>query len=83
MLDKLSGHKSQRAAGILSDRGAWFLFLPPHAPDPSPIGMPCSKLETHLRRIGARTVDDISDAIAEVRELFPPQDRRTHVKAAG
>jgi transposase len=54
MLDKLSGHKSQRAAGIPSDRGAWFLFLPPQAPDPTPIVMAFSTLESLIRKAAPR-----------------------------
>tara|TARA_R110001599_G_scaffold72568_4_gene201271 strand:- start:429 stop:797 length:369 start_codon:yes stop_codon:yes gene_type:complete len=30
ILDNLSSHKSAKAAQILKERGAWFLFLPPY-----------------------------------------------------
>ncbi len=33
ILDNLSSHKSPRAAEMLKERGAWFLFLPPYSPD--------------------------------------------------
>jgi hypothetical protein len=36
ILDNLSSHKSQYAAELLQDRGAWFLFLPPYSPDLNP-----------------------------------------------
>ncbi len=29
ILDNLGSHKSERAAGCLKAKGAWFLFLPP------------------------------------------------------
>ena len=57
--DNLASHKSERANEILKERGAWFLFLPPYSPDLNPIEMAFSTLKAHLRRIGARTIDDL------------------------
>ena len=34
ILDNLATHRSPKAAAILKDIGAWFLFLPPYSPDP-------------------------------------------------
>ena len=34
ILDNLATHKSPKAAAVLKDIGAWFLFLPPYSPDP-------------------------------------------------
>src|SRR3546814_11173661 len=59
ILDNLPSHKSEKAKAILKQRGAWFLFLPPYSPDLNPIEMAFSKLKAHLRRIGARTIDDL------------------------
>ena len=39
ILDNLSSHKTPKAARILRDIGAWFLFLPPYSPDLNPIEM--------------------------------------------
>ena len=39
ILDNLSSHKSQYAADMPQDRGAWFLFPPPYSPDLTPIEM--------------------------------------------
>ena len=36
IMDNLSSHKSARAAEVLRDVGAWFLFLPPYSPDLNP-----------------------------------------------
>ena len=33
ILDNLATHRSPKAAAILKDIGAWFLFLPPYSPD--------------------------------------------------
>ena len=36
VLDNLAVHKSAKAARVLKQRGAWFLFLPPYSPDLNP-----------------------------------------------
>ena len=57
ILDKLSSHKSQHAADVLQDRGAWFLFLPPYSPDLNPIEMAFSKLKTLTGKAAAQNHD--------------------------
>jgi hypothetical protein len=37
VLDNLAVHKSAKAAGLLKEVGAWFLFLPAYSPDLNPI----------------------------------------------
>jgi hypothetical protein len=37
ILDNLFSHKSEKAAEILKQRRAWFLYLPPYSPDLNPI----------------------------------------------
>jgi transposase len=83
ILDNLSSHKSERAAAILRERGAWFLFTPPYSPDLNPIEMAFSKLKAHLRRIGARTVDDLWRAIGNICDLFSPAECWNFLKDAG
>ena len=83
ILDNLAVHKSPRAAAILRERGAWFLFLPPYSPDLNPIEMAFAKLKAHLRRIGARTLDVLWRAIGEICDLFDPDECWNYFKAAG
>jgi transposase len=83
ILDNLSSHKSERAKAILKKRGAWFLFLPPYSPDLNPIEMAFAKLKAHLRRIGARTIDALWQAVGDICELYPPEECRNYLKAAG
>jgi len=39
ILDNLATHRSPKAAEILKDFGAWFVFLPRYSPDLNPIEM--------------------------------------------
>ena len=72
--DNLATHRNKDAAQALKDVGCWILYLPPYSPDLNPIEMAFSKLKAHLRRIGARTFDQMFDALAEVCNLFTPQE---------
>lgn len=83
ILDNLSSHKSPKAAAALKQAGCWFLFLPAYSPDLNPIEMAFSKLKAHLRRIGARTIDDLEAAIASVLELYSPAECSNYFSAAG
>jgi len=83
ILDNLSTHKSPRAAEALKQRQSWFLFLPPYSPDLNPIEQAFSKLKAHLRRIGARTYDQLIAAIGDVCALFDPTECWNFFKAAG
>ena len=83
ILDNLSSHKSEKAAAILKDRGAWFLFTPPYSPDLNPIEMAFSKLKAHLRRIGARTIDELWKAVGNICDLYTPQECWNYLKDAG
>ena len=83
ILDNLKVHKSAKAAAILRERGAWFLFLPRYSPDLNPIEMAFAKLKAHLRRIGARTLDALCLAIGTVCDLFNPNECWNYFQAAG
>ena len=73
-LDNLPSPKSAKAEEILTQRGAWFLFLPPYSPDLNPIEMAFSKLKAHLRRIGAGTIDALWRAIGDIHALYSEQE---------
>lgn len=83
ILDNLAPHKSVAAENALKARGCWFLFLPAYSPDLNPIEMAFSKLKAHLRRIGARTFDDLISALGDICDLFQPQECWNFLKAAG
>ena len=83
VLDNLATHKNVAAAKALKDRGCWFLFLPPYSPDLNPIEMAFSKLKAHLRRIGARTFDQLFKAIGDICDMFTPEECWNYLKAAG
>jgi transposase len=83
ILDNVAFHKSQRAAELVRQRGAWLLPLPPYSPDLNPIEMAFSKLKALLRKRAARSFDAICDALKDICALFDPEQCRNFFKAAG
>lgn len=83
ILDNLPSHKSDKARELLKARGAWFLFLPPYSPDLNPIEMAFSKMKAHLRRIGARTIDELWRAVGSICDLYSPEECHNYFTAAG
>jgi len=83
ILDNLSSHKSQKAAAVLKERGAWFLYLPPYSPDLNPIEMAFAKLKALLRTAKARTIDALWQAVGSICDLYSPDECRNYLKHAG
>lgn len=81
--DNLATHYNKAAAQALKDAGCWFLYLPPYSPDLNPIEMAFSKLKAHLRRIGARIFNQMFEALAEICDLFTPQECWNYFCEAG
>ena len=83
ILDNLATHRSPKAAAILKDIGAWFLFLPPYSPDLNPIEMAFAKLKDLIRKAAARTYDQLWKAVCQVCDLFTEEECYNFFKAAG
>ena len=83
ILDNLAIRNSDTATRMLKAHGCCFLFLPACSPDLNPIEMAFSKLKAHLRRIGARTFDQLIGAIGEICDLFTPDQCWNFFQAAG
>ncbi len=71
------------AADILREIGAWFLFLPRYSPDLNPIEMAFSKLKALIRKVAARTYDDLWRTVGNICSLFTPEECYNFFIAAG
>lgn len=63
--------------------GARLLFLPPYSPDFNPIEMVFSKLKALLRKVAARTVDQLWSIVTDCLPAFTPEECQHYFKAAG
>jgi len=81
--DNLSSHKSAQVLALLRAQGNDLIFLPPYSPDLNPIEMAFSKLKTLIRKAAARSYQAFWKKVAEVCDLFQPQECKNYFKAAG
>lgn len=63
IMDNCSIHKGQKVRELIEARGCQLWFLPAYSPDFSPIEEAFSKIKTILRGIGARTREDLQEAL--------------------
>jgi transposase len=83
VMDNLGSHKGPAVRDAIEAAGATLLYLPPYSPDFNPIENAFAKLKALLRKAAERTVDDLWDTIADLIDLFTPQERANYFKAAG
>lgn len=83
ILDNPSSHEGPKAAYMLREVGAWFLFLPPYSPDLNPIEKAFSKLKALIRMAAARTYDDLWRAVGNLCDLFSARECENDFTAAG
>ena len=83
IMDNLSSHKVAGVRDAITAVGAYLLYLPPYSPDLNPIEQAFAKLKALLRKVSARTVDDLWAAIAEILELFPPEECANYFRNSG
>jgi transposase len=76
ILDNCKIHKSPEIEAAIRKAKAHLIFLPPYSPDFSPIENYWSKLKTILRSIGARTYQELEEAMLEAYEQISAKDIR-------
>lgn len=83
IMDNLSAHKSAAVRKAIEAAGAELRFLPPYSPDLNPIEMAFSKLKAFLKKVAARTIEDLWDAIANAIDTFTTIESKNYFAAAG
>lgn len=75
-VDNLNVHKNETARHAIEARGARLEFLPPYSPDLNPIEKCWAKVKTVLRRLKARTFDELLAALEIAFQAITPEDAR-------
>ena len=83
ILDNLSSHKVTGVREMVEARGATLVYLPPYSPDLNPIEQAFAKLKSLLRKIAARTVSRLWDALGDLLDCFTPQECANYLANAG
>jgi transposase len=76
LIDNLNVHKSETARQQIESCGARLEFLPPYSPDLNPIEKCWAKIKTVLRRLKARTFDELVEALDIAFQSITPEDAR-------
>jgi transposase len=74
VMDNLSPHKASGVREAIEGAGARLRYLPPYSPDLNPIEPMWSKVKGVLRRLAARSVDALHDAIGAALATITPSD---------
>jgi transposase len=74
ILDNLSSHKVAGVREAIEACGASLVYLPPYSPDLNPIEQAFAKLKALLRKLAARTVHALWDALGDILARFTPQE---------
>jgi len=83
VMDNLPAHKPLAIRAAIEAVGARLRFLPPYSPDFNPIELAFAKIKAHLKRLAARTIDALWDAIREAIDAVTTTDAGSFFKACG
>ena len=83
VLDNLGSHKGKAVRKAVKAAGARLLFLPKYSPDLDPIEQAFAKLKGQMRKAAPRTLDAVSDAIANGLAQISPDECANYLKNAG
>ena len=83
VMDNLQLQKGERVRQAIEARGCQVLFLPSYSPDFSPIEEAFSKLKAFLRKVGARTREDLQEAIIQALGIITAQDAQGWFRHCG
>ncbi len=73
-MDNLPAHKVAGIEALIEAQGARLIYLPPYSPDFNPIELAWSKVKATLRRLKARTLPDLIEALKQALLTITPQD---------
>lgn len=83
VMDNLGSHKVAGVSAAIEAVGARVLYLPPYSPDLNPIEQVFSKLKALLKKVAARTVDVLWDAVGKLLDAFSPQECSNYLANSG
>lgn len=83
VMDNLSAHKRPQVVEAIRSVGAGVLYLPPYSPDFNPIEPMWSKVKTHLRKLKARTIEALHEAIGLALRAITGEDAEGYFDHCG
>src|SRR6476659_4850727 len=81
--DNLRPHKTPEVQAVLDGSGFPYRYLPSYSPDLSPIEPGWAKVKSYLRRVAARTVEALGQALAPALDSITAQDAAAFFRHCG
>ena len=83
VMDNLRPHKTPEVQAVLDQSGFPYRYLPSYSPDLSPIEPGWAKVTSYLRRVAARTVETLQQALAPALDTITAQDAAAFFRHCG
>jgi len=83
VMDNLRPHKTPEVQAVLDGSGFPDRYLPSYSPDLSPIEPGWAKVKAYLRRVAARTVETLQQALAPALDTITAQDAAAFFRHCG
>jgi transposase len=83
VMDNLRPHKTPEVQAVLDQSGFPYCYLPAYSPDLSPIEPAWAKVKSYLRRVAARTVEALEQALAPALDSITAQDAAAFFRHCG
>ena len=83
VMDNLRPHKTPEVQAVLDQSGFPYRYLPSYSPDLSPIEPGWAKVKSYLRRVAARTVETLQQALAPALDTITAQDAAAFFRHCG
>ena len=83
VMDNLRPHKTPEVQAVLDGSGFPDRYLPSDSPDLSPIEPGWAKVKAYLRRVAARTVETLQQALAPALDSITAQDAAAFFRHCG
>ena len=83
VLENSGAHRASQIEEITESRGARVLWLAPYSPDFSPIQLIWSKVKASLKKVTARTPEELEKAIAVAVKTITANDCRNWFRHCG
>ena len=83
VMDNLRTHHIAEVRQIIEGAKCQLMYLPPYSPDYNPIEMMWSKVKSVLRKLKARTIESLKEAIIEAMSMVTPDDCLGWFKKSG
>ena len=83
VMDNLRPHKTPVVQAVLNGSGFAYRYLPSYSPDLSPIEPGWAKVKSYLRRVAARTVEALQQALAPALDRITAQDAAAFFRHCG